>query len=88
MGTGEIVHIISYKALPGKCEDFEERVQEIGKSRFVAVELSNRLTSNSNLPKKKIHNSSKLVQFQDRYYGRSRMSSFMWRSMFRVDVSE
>ena len=34
MGTGEIVHIISYKALPGKCEDFEERVQEIGKSRF------------------------------------------------------
>ena len=30
MGTGEIVHIISYKALPGKVEEFEEKVQEIG----------------------------------------------------------
>ena len=30
MGTGEIVHIIGYKALPGKIEEFEEKVQEIG----------------------------------------------------------
>eukprot|EP00940_MAST-03C_sp_MAST-3C-sp2_P001596 g1596.t1 len=34
MGTGEIVHIISYTALPGKLEDFEEVVQDIARSLY------------------------------------------------------
>jgi len=34
MGTGEIVHIISYKTLPGMLEAFEETVQTIGTDRF------------------------------------------------------